>query len=363
MNIGISGKLLTNQNWSGQQNYLHYLLQALAKVDRTNNYTIYVPKQPVRSLKLASNFQIKVIGSKFGWGQLALALETWRNPPQVLFSPAHTLPIFCNPKVKTVLTIHDTATEFVTNKIKEDALLKFATKKADHIIAVSKSTAKDIQNRFGVDENKISIVYEGYDSSMFYPRQTEETSEVLKKYDLLGEQKYIFALGTLQPRKNFERLIEAFSKLKNSNLKLLIAGGKGWNYKSILEAPEKYGVGERVVFLGHVPDENIPPLLSGAKVFAYPSLYEGFGLPVLEAFACGTPVVTSNTSSLPEVAGNVRVLVTPTSVESIQEGLQKVLDLGVGGREQLVQRGFEQAKKFSWEKSAEESVKTFEKAS
>lgn len=360
MNIAINAKLLTTPEWGGQQNYLHYLLLALAKIDSDNQYTVYLPCSPVRPLKLPDNFKIKITKPGWGWGQLALARDTWVNPPDVFFSPAHTLPLLRRFNVKTVLTVHDTATEFVRRKFKEDLLLRLATRGADKIIAVSAATKKDIQAKFGIRADKVKVVYEGYDQKVFYPRGEEELSKVGVKYGLKKESRYIFSLSALQPRKNYERLIEAFSQLNLvERISLVIAGGKGWDYESILAAPDKYGVGERVTFLGHVPDEDVPALFSGAQVFAYPSLYEGFGLPVLEALACGVPVVTSNTSSLPEVIGEAGIKVDPYSVESIRTGLEKALGLSLEARAELVEKGFRQVKKFSWEKTARETLEIF----
>lgn len=181
--------------------------------------------------------------------------------------------------------------------------------------------------------------------------------ENLKKYKIEGD--YILFVGTLQPRKNIVRLIEAFSTLGPKLYTLVVVGKPGWLYEEIYEAPKKFKVEDRVKFLDYVPDEDLPALYQNALCFVLPSLYEGFGLPVLEAMHYGCPVVTSNVSSLPEAAGDAAIMVDPESTESIKEGIEKVLgDKSL--REKLVKKGYEQVKKFSWEKCARETLKVLE---
>ena len=177
-------------------------------------------------------------------------------------------------------------------------------------------------------------------------------------------------MGTIQPRKNLKRLIKAFGifldrniregNTKNvANLKLVLAGGKGWLSDEIYDLPEKLGIGDRVIFLGRVEDIYLPVLYSGSLGFVYPSLYEGFGLPILEAMSCQTPVLSSNRSSIPEVAGSAAILVNPESIEEIVEGLNQLLDKNV--RVKLIKDGLLQVKKFSWERCARETVELWKK--
>ncbi len=168
-------------------------------------------------------------------------------------------------------------------------------------------------------------------------------------------------VGTLQPRKNIERLIEAFAKLiiKHPNLSLLVVGKKGWLYEGILEAPKKFGIKESVRFIDFVQDQELPSLYKNAKCFVLPSLYEGFGLPVLEAMKYGCPVVTSNVSSLPEAGGDAALYVDPQNVNDIAEKIDKVLS-DPKLREEMVKKGHEQVKKFSWEKTARETLRVLE---
>jgi glycosyltransferase involved in cell wall biosynthesis len=167
----------------------------------------------------------------------------------------------------------------------------------------------------------------------------------------IGEEPFILAVGTLQPRKNYVRLIQAFAALPGSELRLVIAGGRGWLFDEIFSEVERLGLGGRVIFPGFAVDDDLPALYSAASVLAYPSTYEGFGLPILEAFACETPVVTSTASSLPEVAGDAALLVPPADVEALSSALRRAVE-DAALRRQLVAAGLERVKRFSWEKSA-----------
>lgn len=182
--------------------------------------------------------------------------------------------------------------------------------------------------------------------------------KIRKKYGISGD--YILFVGTLQPRKNLVRLIEAFSRLNPKPYTLIIVGKPGWMYEEIYQAPKKFGVEEKVKFLDYVSDEDLPSLYQNARCFVLPSLYEGFGLPVLEAMSYGCPVVTSNTSSLPEAGGEAAIYVDPESVESIKEGILKVLNFTPRARQDLIKKGYDQVKKFSWEKCARETLKVLE---
>ena len=189
----------------------------------------------------------------------------------------------------------------------------------------------------------------------------EKAIEAIKaRYNIAGD--YILFVGTLQPRKNLIRLIEAFSNLQSpiSNIQLIIAGKKGWLYEETFRQVEELGLEWKVVFTDYAPEGDLPALLSGASLFVFPSLYEGFGLPVLEAMACGTPVVCSNVSSLPEVAGEAAILVDPLDVEELATAMERVLG-DEELRAELTERGFEQARRFSWEKCARQTLDVLER--
>jgi glycosyltransferase involved in cell wall biosynthesis len=285
-----------------------------------------------------------------------------RRPPDLLFVPAHVLPIV-HPR-RGVVTVHDLGYLYypqahrLLDRLYLDLSTRYSARAATHLIADSSATKHDLIERYGIEPYKITVVYPGYDEATFQPVRDEEAIEAVKaKYDIAGD--YILFVGTLQPRKNLIRLIEAYWKLEAGSWKLVIAGKKGWLYQEIFRWVEELGLGKKVVFTGYVPEGGLPALISGARLFVFPSLYEGFGLPVLEAMACGTPVVCSNVSSLPEVAGDAAVLVDPLDVEGLAAAMERVLD-DEDLRAELIERGFEQAKRFSWERCARETLDVLE---
>jgi len=249
----------------------------------------------------------------------------------------------------------------------QKAQLKGATK----IIAVSKATKEDLIKKIGIKPEKISVAYEGYDREKFKIQKSKiKIDQTIKKYNLIYHNYFLF-VGTVQPRKNLERLIKAFScwllavgkksqkRIANSE-KLVIAGSKGWLSDSIYKLPKELGIEEQVKFLGYVPEKHLPALYSGAIALTFPSLFEGFGLPILEAQACGCAVLTSKASSMPEVAGEGAVFVDPYSIDDIVEGMRKLNNQDMRGK--LIKAGFMNIKRFSWEECAKETLKVLESA-
>jgi glycosyltransferase involved in cell wall biosynthesis len=231
--------------------------------------------------------------------------------------------------------------------------LKKSIKNSDKIITISEFSKSEIIKYFPECEDKIDIVYCGVDYDLFRPISNEQAiTNVKNKYGITGQ--YLLYLGTLEPRKNIERLIEAYSKILkdvSDPPTLVISGGKGWMYDTIFEKVNELNISSNIIFTGYIDKHHIPILLSGAVAFIFPSLYEGFGLPVLEAMACGTPVITSNLSSLPEVVGDAAILVDPYSVEAICEAIIKVT-IDEALRESLSKKGIDRSKLFSWDAAA-----------
>ena len=223
----------------------------------------------------------------------------------------------------------------------------------------SNSTKNDIIKFYPRYEDKIKVIYLGVESH-FFPRSSQEVEKVLNKYNF--NFKYFLFLGTVEPRKNIVRVVDAFIRLKqeeNIEHKLVIIGRKGWLYKEILEKISKTPFSHDIVFSDFMSDNDLPFLYSGAEIFLYPSLYEGFGLPVLEAMSCGSPVITSNLSSLPEVAGDAAILVDPMNVEEIVQAMEKLLrDREL--RKELKRKSLERAKFFSWDMAAKETLHLYE---
>lgn len=281
----------------------------------------------------------------------------FRGRPHISMFFNYYLPPFA--RGKKVLVVYDTVIKdhpetmsFKTRNMLR-LTLKRSIKRADKIITISQFSKGQIMKHFGVRAEDIAVIPCAADKDKFYPMTDREAvrNEVCPKYGIKGE--YFLYLGNLEPRKNIGRLIEAYAEaLKScSDLPLLvIAGGKGWQFEGIFEKVKALGLTERVIFTGYVDDSDVPMLINGARAFCFPSLYEGFGMPPLEAMACGVPVMVSNTSSLPEVVGECGISVDPLSVEDIARGLIKMTD-DEFVREQSI-KGIERAKAFSWEKSA-----------
>ena len=216
---------------------------------------------------------------------------------------------------------------------------------ADAIIVDSQSTKSDILAFFSIPEDKIHVVHLASDMKPVNARLSP-------KYGIRGD--YLLYVGTVEPRKNLLRLIEAFTQL-DQELKLVIVGVSGWDNRAVYKSKNP-----NIIFTGYVSEEDLPAFYCNAKLLIYPSLYEGFGLPILEAMNCGCPVITSNISSMPEVAGDAALLVDPYNVEEIKSAAQKLLSDGML-RKKMVARGFRQARRFSWEKTADETLQVYQK--
>lgn len=349
MIIGFDGSRAFSKNRSGTENYSFQLLKAFSKIDHKNQYIIYLRLQGLTLRSWPDNFKFENLNFKYLWTQVGLALQTFKDNLDVLFVPAHTLPIIRKLGLKTVVTVHDLGSQYLPqmHQLKQRLYLSFMQKRqlqgATKIIAVSKATKEDLVRKIGIDPQKISVIYEGFDKRLF------------KYYNLKPKNYYLF-IGTVQPRKNLERVIRAVSYTKAN---LVIAGQKGWLSDEIYKLPKKLGIENRVKFLGYVPDEKLPKLYSGAIALVFPSLFEGFGLPILEAQACGCPVITSNVSSMPEIAGKGAILVNPYSVDDIKNAMLK-LSMNHELKTKLTKLGLENIKRFSWEKCARETLEVLE---
>ncbi|OGY24455.1 MAG: hypothetical protein A2Y57_03820, partial [Candidatus Woykebacteria bacterium RBG_13_40_7b] len=268
--IGIDASRVAAQEKTGTETYSYHLITNLEKIDRDNKYVLYFQKIPENIQITSSNFSTRLIKSPRLWTQVGLSYECFVNPPDLLFIPAHTMPLVRRPGLKTVVTIHDLGAEYLKeyHQFPQSLYLNFTTeycaRNATHLIAVSKSTKADLVKRLKVDPKKISVVYEGVDQNFFYHREQSEIENVEKKYGI--SDPYILFVGTIQPRKNLVRLIEAFAKV-NSELKnsipLILVGKPGWLHQEIYAAPKKFGVEDKVKFLNYVPIEDLPALYSG----------------------------------------------------------------------------------------------------
>lgn len=264
---------------------------------------------------------------------------------------------------KVITTIHDMTYEMYPEtmdkknlkRIKDD--IEYSVNRADKIITVSESSKYDIIKYLNVPENEIEVVYNGVEYNRFARDYNEEEKvKVKQKYSL--PDNYILYMGTLEPRKNIESIVEAFklfkeqSYLKEKDFKLVIAGKKGWMFESIFELVNKLNLQENVIFTDYVDEKDKPLIYNMAQLFVFPSIYEGFGIPVLEAMASSVPVITSNVSSLPEVAGDAAILVDPKDTLSIAKNINDILS-DENLKDELINKGHIQAQIFTWEASAE----------
>lgn len=377
MLIGVDGNEANIKNRVGSGQYAFELLKQFSELSsqsyyddsyHRSNFRVYLKGKSLPDLpKESKNFHYKIFGPKKFWTQFALSVKLTFGPkPDVFFSPAHYGPRFS--LVPYVVTIHDLSYLHFPELFKKNDLYqltswsKYSIKNSKHIIAVSQSTKDDIVKNYKVSPSKITVIYEGYDNVRFKPQPKNTVNKIKKKYKIIGD--YVIFVGTLQPRKNIECLIEAFREVifnsQLSTLNLVVVGKKGWLYDSIFQKVKDLDLVDKVIFTDFVKDADLPALISGAKVYVNPSLWEGFGIPPVEAQACGVPVAVSATSSLPEIAGNSAVLVDPASVDSIAKGIQKVItDKKL--RDKLVERGFQNIKRFSWEKCANQTLKVLSK--
>lgn len=368
MIIAIDGSRAFIDSRTGTENYSYQIIKNLAKIDRVNSYLIYLrPGMSVtnQSENWPDNFHFININYHRLWTQIGLASQTFKQKADLLFVPAHTLPIIRKVGLKTVVTVHDLGSQYLpkTHQLKQRLYLslmqKVQLKGATHLIAVSQATKNDLVKKIGINPKKVTVIYEGYDQQLFQQIRGDILINILKQYGII-KGKYFLFVGTVQPRKNLERLITAFSRLENKykDIKLVIAGKKGWMSDAVYQLPGKLGIESGVNFLDYIPLEDLPALYSGAIAFTLPSLFEGFGLPVIEAQACGCAVLTSNVSSMPEIAGKGAVLVDPYSVDDIVKGMEIIKKQET--RNKLIKTGFENAKRFSWEKAAVKTLEVFE---
>jgi glycosyltransferase involved in cell wall biosynthesis len=332
--------------------YVRELLRALARLDTATDYKLFYASPtplPYPLPPLPFNFTARHLPFHDIWlarfwhrFQVPLPVETITGAIDLYHAPDFTLP---PTRTKSILTVHDLSFERDPDSTAHGLRTYLKTvvprsiHRATHVVAVSQATKQDIVELYKVPENKVSVLYEGVDH-IFRPTPN---SAIRDKYGI-GSNPYIFSVSTIQPRKNYKRLIQAMAALP-PEYNLVIAGGKGWLYDDIFAEAEKPAVRGRVKFIGFVPDDDLPALYTEAAALAYPSLYEGFGLPLLEAMACGTPTLTSNVSCLPEVAGGASILIDPLNVDDIAAGLQQCL----AERETLVTKGFIRAAQFRWD--------------
>jgi glycosyltransferase involved in cell wall biosynthesis len=359
MRVAINAQLLSGRRF-GIENYLYHLLEALKRIDGDNQYELFV-NSPVKELsgapfrQVVSNLPVHNSLTRILWEQTVMPFLAGRA--DVFHNPDHVLP-FAPIRARTVITVHDLAFYVVpeTFSFRKRAYKKLVTpqslRRANAIVADSHSTKRDVVELFRVPADKVTVVHPGVNPE-FTRIGDRHALSAFRASRGLGRP-FILFVGTIEPRKNIARLIEAFEIVRGkgaTDLDLVIAGGDGWLSESIYRRARSSPSREHISFSGFIPAEELPLLYNCAEVFAFPSLYEGFGLPPLEAMACGVPVVTARVSSLPEVVGDSALSVSPSDAEELAHALERACG-DTELRRQLVASGLERAKRFTWDDCA-----------
>ena len=375
MIIGIDGNEANVEKRVGVNTYAFELLWNLWKLQDEwkdeHKLIVYLKNQPRPEMpKETKHFTYKVLKGGGLWILTKLMPRLIFGKPKcdVIFSPSHYVPpIATIPRICSIMDLG--YLEYTTQFKKIDfwqlkiwTAISICVSKA--VIAISNSTKEDIVRHYPSTKGKIHVAPLAYDTDKFNSKiSDDDVRRVRSKYSIVTD--YVLYLGTLKPSKNVEGLISAFSELKTqisetklqtSEIKLVIAGKKGWMFDSIFKKVKELGLEDQIIFTDFVNEADKPALIKGAKLFVLPSFWEGFGLDVLNAMACGVPVVASNAGSLPEVVGNAGVLIDPKDSQSIAQGMKDVLLAPVTKYNSMVERGLSQAKKFSWEKTARETL-------
>lgn len=375
MKIGIDYTAALKQS-GGIGRYTRGLITTLADLDDKNSYTLLAtPDAPLHDLQIFQtrpNFTHKIYPLPERWMTIAwhrfylpIPVEWFTGQVDLFHSPNFILPP--TRRLKTLLTVHDLS--FIRHPQGAVASLRKWLEKvvprslarADHVLADSESTKQDLVQIFRIDPETITVVGAGVEERFAPVTDSLTLKTVRQRYHLPPSEKLILSLGTLEPRKNFTGLIDAYNQSPvRETHHLVIAGGKGWLYDDIFVTAETSPVAERIHLIGFVADEDLPALYSLADIFAYPSHYEGFGIPVIEAMACGTPVVCANNSCLPEVAGQAALQITATDTTALAEALHQ-LATDSALRQQAISEGFHQAQKFSWPAAAERLLTVYQR--
>jgi glycosyltransferase involved in cell wall biosynthesis len=374
MHIAINAHLLAHTNnfrRAGVSNYTEQLLRHLGRVDRGNQYTVFTTRGLSRSdLHLPEQFTVRpsllpTINPRVRvpWEQFVAPLLLRLLGADVYHGVLNVMPLAGS--TPAVVTIHDLSpflfpqTFRRVNRVYTRWAIKVSCRHARQLIAVSEFTKQEMIRWLQVPADRITVTYNGVDPRFAPPDPV--VLDAFRRRAGLPEQ-FILFIGTLEPRKNVPTLLEAYARIASeTNVPLILGGGKGWLYDEIFAKAEQLNLGDRIRFAGFIDDADLPLWYAAATVFTLPSLYEGFGIPLIEAMACGTPVVASTSSSLPEIVGDAGLLVAPTDPDALGAAILRVLrepDL----RAELRERGFVRARRFSWYETAQRTLDVYRRA-
>ncbi|MDD2647159.1 MAG: glycosyltransferase family 1 protein [Patescibacteria group bacterium] len=363
MLIGIDASRANRAHKTGVEWYSFYLIQELKKipVKAGDTFVLYGSGELKGELSnLPGHWYAKILKwpLKYFWTQIRLSWEMMFNPPDVLFVPSHALPIFC--RAKTVITLHDLGFErfpkaySFCQKNYLKFVYKWAVKRANKIIVPSEFTRQELINLYKAEENKIEKIYLAYQPETFRLISDQEKAEsVLIKYKI--KKPYLLYIGRLEKKKNTLGLLKAWQEISraDNNLNLVLVGPEGYGFEEVRELLNK--LKNKIIYLPYIGQDETPYLYSGAVCFVFPSFYEGFGLPILEAMACGCPVVASKVASIHEVGGEALEYFNPQEIDDMVGTIRKIV-YNSEIREQMIARGLARVNNFSWAKCAQETL-------
>jgi len=369
MKIGLDIRLLTYRR--GMGNYVYHLVTELAQIDSTNHYILYT-NQP-HDLTLPDNFQTQQLTMPTYplWEQLALSYAARRDQLDILHCPANTAPLLPLGQTKLFLTIHDVMYLLPSTQLPispswyqrlgrwyRQLVVPPVARRADKVITVSAYSRQDIAQHINLNTSKIAVTLEAPNAVCHFVTNNSVLQPARQKYNLTSP--FILALAGIDPRKNTAKIIEAFAKLPNfTTYQLVLVGLSRPAQHAFRQQAQQLDIVNQVIFTDFVPEADLVALYNLAELFIYPSLYEGFGLPILEAMACGTPVITAPSGSIPEIAGDAAIMVNPTNVTEMSQAMYRVLSNKTLA-EQLRQKGLAQVKRFSWRNTARQTLQLYE---
>lgn len=367
MRIGIDARMIQGP-FTGDSTYWRGLIAGLSHLNSNDEFFLYLDAGlPTSNVPSARNIKVRLVRAPSWrlWSAVAFPWLLWKDHISVAHVQYTIPPIMPCP---VVTSIHDVSfkrhPEFFNwkDRFVLNMGIKYAAKRAFGILAISEHTKHEIVELYKVPAERVSVIYPGVDEQ-FTPGDRLASRRFIKdKYGISSP--IILTVGTIQPRKNLSTLVKGFAKLKASQEfehKLVVVGKYGWKERRLLSLVEELELTQDILFVGYVPQEDLPALYLAADVFVYPSVYEGFGLPPLEAMACGTPVITGNRSSLPEVVGEAGIMVDPYDPEAFALAMWNVLS-SESLRTEMSQAGLKQAVKFSWDKMATEVLGIYREA-
>lgn len=362
MKIAIHAADLDSDRIDGTRVYIFNMLKNFGKLSEKDSFFVYHKNKfnPRLTPPSFANYFIKKISFPVLWTKLRFSFEVFRDNPDVVWMPMHNVPFFKRKKLKVVVTIHDLAFKIFPEYFPKNDLLKLnmlcnrAVNSADRIIAISEITKKDILKFYPkISPEKITVIHHGFDRELFEKEITSQQVElVLGAYNLTPHS-YLLYVGAIQPRKDLITLISAFERIKkeNTTLKLVLAGAPAWHAEGVLNAVEASPYKDDIIVTGTISFDKLPALYQNATAFIFPSLYEGFGIPVLEAMASGTPTILADNSSLLEVGQDAALYFKTSDVNDLSEKILKVMN-DEEFRKQLVRKGKAHSGNFSWNKCA-----------